>query len=58
VPEAGGAAAPATTGEVGQVFTAPPRPTSSQQDFVKGIAVGAGLVLLGVVLGGVFGRRR
>ncbi len=35
-------------GEVGQVFTAPPRPASSQQDFLRGIAVGAGLVLLGV----------
>jgi carbon monoxide dehydrogenase subunit G len=43
---------------VGQVFTAPPRPASSQQDFVKGIAVGAGLVLLGVVAGSLFGRRR
>src|SRR5262249_5134062 len=39
----------AATGEVGQVFTAPPRPASTQQDFLKGIAVGAGLVLLGVV---------
>jgi carbon monoxide dehydrogenase subunit G len=56
----GGAApaAAATTGEVGRVFTAPPRPASSQQDFLKGIAVGAGLVLLGVVAGGIFGRRR
>ena len=48
----------ASTGEVGQVFTAPPRPASSQQDFLKGIAVGAGLVLLGVVAGSLFGRRR
>ena len=48
----------AATGEVGQVFTAPTRPASSQQDFLKGIAVGAGLVLLGVVAGGIFGRRR
>jgi carbon monoxide dehydrogenase subunit G len=35
---------------------------SSQEDFLKGIAVGAGLVLLGVVaqgiVGGLFGRRR
>jgi carbon monoxide dehydrogenase subunit G len=56
----GGAApaAAASTGEVGRVFTAPPRPASSQQDFLKGIAVGAGLVLLGVVAGGIFGRRR
>jgi hypothetical protein len=50
--------APAQPGEVGQVFTAPPRAASSQQDFFKGIAVGAGLVLLGVIAGGVFGRRR
>jgi carbon monoxide dehydrogenase subunit G len=42
------------------VFTAPakPRGISSQDDFVKGIVVGAGLVLLGVVAGSVFGRRR
>jgi uncharacterized protein len=56
-----GAATPdvaAPTGDVGQVFTAPPRPASSQQDFVRGIAVGAGLVLLGVVAGSLFGRRR
>jgi carbon monoxide dehydrogenase subunit G len=48
----------AATGEIGEVFTAPPRPPSSQQDFLKGVAVGAGLVLLGVVAGGLFGRRR
>jgi carbon monoxide dehydrogenase subunit G len=54
------ASAAAGTGEpaVGQVFTAPPRPASSQQDFLTGIAVGAGLVLLGVIAGGLFGRRR
>ncbi len=46
------------TGEVGQVFTAPPRPASSRQDFLTGVAVGAGLVLLGVVFGGLLGRRR
>lgn len=39
---------------VGQVFTAPPR----SDDFVKGIAVGAGLVMLGVIAQGLFGRRR
>jgi uncharacterized protein len=55
-----GAAQPAAAaaGEVGQVFSAPSRPASSQQDFLKGIAVGAGLVLLGVIAGGLFGRRR
>ncbi|MDX6375157.1 MAG: uncharacterized protein QOD98_4145 [Nocardioidaceae bacterium] len=42
------------------VFTAPARARgiSSQDDFVKGIVVGAGLVLLGVVAGSIFGRRR
>ena len=42
------------------VFTAPPKVggLSSQDDFVKGVVVGAGLVLLGVVAGSVFGRRR
>ena len=42
------------------VFVAPPKVSAgigSQDDFVKGIAVGAGLVLLGVVVGSVFGRR-
>ncbi len=48
----------APSSEVGQVFTAPPRPAASQQDFLKGIAVGAGLVLIGVIAGGLFGRRR
>jgi len=44
----------------GQVFSAPAKSSaiSSQDDFVKGIVVGAGLVLLGVVAGSVFGRRR
>jgi carbon monoxide dehydrogenase subunit G len=44
----------------GQVFTAPPRPAAvtSQQDFLKGVALGAALVLAGVVVGGIFGRRR
>jgi carbon monoxide dehydrogenase subunit G len=63
----GGGATPPTTpvadappGEaaLGQVFTAPSRPAPSQQDFLKGIAVGAGLVLLGVVAGSLLGRRR
>jgi carbon monoxide dehydrogenase subunit G len=63
----GGATPPPTTpvadappGEaaLGQVFTAPSRPAAAQQDFLKGIAVGAGLVLLGVVAGSLLGRRR
>jgi len=60
-----GAAAPAAAGPAGSagaqpgVFVAPPKPAGigSQDDFMKGIAVGAGLVLLGVVVGSVFGRR-
>lgn len=57
------AAPPAVQGEpaaVGQVFSAPAKTSvvSSQGDFVKGIGVGAGLVLLGVLAGAVLGRRR
>jgi uncharacterized protein len=53
----GASATSSTSG--GQVFTAPARPSSlaaagSQQDFLLGVAVGAGLVALGVLLG----RRR
>jgi len=42
------------------VYTAPPKAggISSRDDFVKGIVVGAGLVVLGVVVGSIFGRRR
>jgi len=40
-----------------QVFGAPVR-ASSPDDFLRGIAVGAGLVLLGVVAGSLVGRRR
>jgi carbon monoxide dehydrogenase subunit G len=42
------------------VFTAPAKPgiaVGAQDDFLKGIAVGAGLVVLGVVVGRLFGRR-
>jgi uncharacterized protein len=42
------------------VFVAPPKATArvgSPDDLLKGIAIGAGLVLLGVVAGSVFGRR-
>ena len=47
-----------TTGE-GQVFTAPARAAGGpvSPDFLMGIAVGAGLVLLGVAAGAVLGRR-
>jgi carbon monoxide dehydrogenase subunit G len=56
VEAAAGSAAAATPG----VYTAPPRAggISSRDDFVKGIVVGAGLVVLGVVVGSNFGRRR
>jgi carbon monoxide dehydrogenase subunit G len=56
---ASGDGVPAAAATPGQVFTAPPSAgITSQADFVKGIAVGAGLVLLGVVAGSLFGRRR
>lgn len=42
----------------GTVFTAPPPPAANRDEFVKGILVGAGLVLLGVLAGAVAGRRR
>jgi len=50
----------ATTAAGPPVFTAPVKVggIGSKDDFVKGIAVGAGLVVLGVVIGSVFGRRR
>lgn len=53
----GGDAAPAAAG---QVFTAPAKVSAagSRQEFLTGVAVGAGLVVLGVVVGGLFGRRR
>jgi carbon monoxide dehydrogenase subunit G len=65
-PEAGAAAAPAGAGAAGSaeaqpgVFLAPQKASAgigSQDDLLKGIAIGAGLVLLGVVVGSVFGRR-
>jgi hypothetical protein len=57
---AGAGSAAAAAPAPGQVFTAPPAAPgiTSQSDFVKGIAVGAGLVVLGVVVGSLFGRRR
>ncbi|HET7194469.1 MAG TPA: carbon monoxide dehydrogenase subunit G [Nocardioides sp.] len=53
----GETAAEAPAGPRDGVYTAPAR-AGSRDDFVKGTAVGAGLVLLGVVAGAVFGRRR
>ena len=56
------AAAPAAAGVTEPapgVFVAPPRPAAGPgEDFMKGLLVGAGLVLAGVVFGGIFGRRR
>ena len=48
------------TEQPASVFTAPPRAAAGldQDSFVKGVAVGAGLVLAGVVVGGLCGRRR
>ena len=68
----GGAAAPApadqglvagssapSSASGGAVFTAPAAATAgSRQEFLTGVALGAGLVVLGVVVGGVLGRRR
>ena len=50
---------PAGQAPTAAVFTAPAKKAgvSSQDDFLKGIAVGAGLVVLGVVVGRLFGRR-
>ena len=60
-PAGGGApVAPGAPAEVGQVFTAPAPAAAagSRQEFLTGVAVGAALVALGVVVGGIFGRRR
>lgn len=58
---AGATVEPGAPAPAGAVFTAPakaPSPVGSQQDFLTGVAVGAGLVLLGAVVGGLLGRRR
>ncbi|WP_166133118.1 SRPBCC family protein [Nocardioides ochotonae] len=59
--EQGAAAAPAAqpAAQPG-VFTAPAKAAASgsTEEFVKGIGVGAGLVLVGVVAGALLGRRR
>ncbi len=58
VASAGGG--PAVVESAPGVFVAPASapPVPSQTDFLRGVAVGAGLVSLGVVLGAVLGRRR
>lgn len=55
--------APSSVGAAGPnagVFTAPPPLVGAggQQEFLRGVAVGAGLVASGVVLGSIVGRRR
>ena len=40
------------------VFTRPPAPATSKEEFLKGVFVGAGLVLAGVLVGAVATRRR
>ena len=54
------AAVPGAPAAAGQVFTAPAAVSAagSRQEFLTGVAVGAGLVLAGVIVGGIFGRRR
>jgi carbon monoxide dehydrogenase subunit G len=55
----GGTAAGAASESAPGVFVAPPKASAGPgDDFLKGILVGAGLVLAGVVVGGLFGRRR
>ena len=54
---AGGTESVTSTGQ--QVFSAAPTPSAGgSDDFLKGMLAGAALVVLGVVVGGVFGRRR
>jgi carbon monoxide dehydrogenase subunit G len=51
-------APPAEAPVAGQVFTAPPTPSATPSaDFLKGVALGAALVLLGVLAGSRLGRR-
>lgn len=52
------AAAEAAGPAVGAVYSAPVAPAGDRSELLTGIAIGAGLVALGVVLGSVFGRRR
>ena len=57
--ERAGPAAAAEVPPAPGVFTAPPRAAAGgHQEFLQGVAVGAGLVTLGVLLGSRLGRRR
>jgi carbon monoxide dehydrogenase subunit G len=57
-PAAEGAPVGAAPSAGPQVYTRPPTPPNPQQEFVKGVFVGAGLVLAGVLAGAVAARRR
>ena len=58
-PSVEGPAVAPTAPQVGAVYTAPPQAVAGgNREFLKGIAVGAGLVALGVALGTLAGRRR
>ncbi|HSE07521.1 MAG TPA: carbon monoxide dehydrogenase subunit G [Nocardioidaceae bacterium] len=59
-PGAAAPGAPAPAPKPGEVFTAPPRPAAAAApgDFLKGVLVGGGLVLAGVVAGALAARRR
>jgi uncharacterized protein len=53
------APAAASAGATPGVFTAPPRPhAASAGGFVKGVLIGAGIALAGVIVGTLIGRRR
>jgi uncharacterized protein len=56
----GAPAVEAAAPKPGEVFTAPPRPAAAPVggDFLKGVLVGGGLVLAGVVAGALASRRR
>src|SRR6478609_11341575 len=56
-PAAAAAPGAVPSAEAAGVFVAPRKPAgvTSQDDFLKGIVVGAGLVLAGVIVGGIFG---
>jgi uncharacterized protein len=60
VPAGGAAVEPGAGAGGAAVFTAPRRvaAASERSEFLKGVAVGAGLVAVGVVLGALAGRRR
>lgn len=59
-PGAGQPLVTADSGAGAAVFQAPAKVggLSSQDDFLKGVVLGAALVVLGVIVGGIFGRRR